>query len=86
MTADSSEGAPVAVEATFEPDGQIQPLAFTLNGQIHRISHRGRQWTDATGARHFLVMTTPDAIHELIFSPSTLTWRLITKTGGQALV
>ncbi|MCZ7570116.1 MAG: nicotinamide-nucleotide amidohydrolase family protein [Ardenticatenaceae bacterium] len=86
MTAGPPEGTPVAVEATFEPDGQITPVALTLEGRVQRISQRGRQWTDATGARHFLVMTTPDAIYELIFVPRTLSWRAITKTGGHVLV
>lgn len=86
MTELSPEGTPVVVETTFEPGGQITPLAFTLNGRTHRITQCGRRWTDATGARHFLVMTTPDAIHELIFDLPTLSWRVISKTGGQLLV
>lgn len=86
VPAASVEGTPVTVEARFEPDGQIVPVAFTLDGRERRITDRGRQWTGARGERHFLVMTAPTAIYELIFSPATLSWQVVTKTDGPAVV
>jgi len=68
---------PVAVEARFDEQGTITPQSFILHGRRHPVSDVGRQWTDDQGQRHFLVMTPPDRIFELVFQPVNLVWRVV---------
>jgi len=41
---------PVAVEARFDVDGTITPLALAWRGQMLRISDVGRSWVAAGSA------------------------------------
>lgn len=67
---------PLAVNARFDEAGEITPLSFVLHGRTHPISAVGRQWGDNQGRRHFLVMTPPDRIIEIVFHPVDLRWAL----------
>ena len=67
--------APVTVEARFEADGSIRPLAFMLDQQLIRIASLGRQW-EHNGERHFLVMSPDERVHELAYLPQQGVWRL----------
>jgi hypothetical protein len=67
---------PIAVEARFDPDGRIVPLAFLWKGQRIPVHTQGRQWRDE-GAYHFLVMDPGQQVYELVFSPSDSTWKLV---------
>lgn len=71
------EPTPIEVEARFWPDGRVEPLAFRWRGRWYAISGHGRQWEDAQGRRHFLVMTVPDRIWELAFDPAAGQWYLL---------
>jgi PncC family amidohydrolase len=76
-----------AVEATFAPDGAIKPGAFVWNGQRRQITDQGRRWKDdATGMRHFLVMTGDSRIWELRFDPTSLRWSIEPKTQARYVV
>jgi len=66
---------PVAVEARFDEDGSLTPIAFTWQGQKLRISDVGRRWTE-DNVRHYLVMTSAQETFELCFDVSTLRWRI----------
>ncbi len=66
---------PVAVEARFEPDGSIQPVALVLAGVRIRIASVGRQWDEADG-RHILVMSHSHQTAELVYSPAGASWKL----------
>lgn len=68
-----------SIEAAFEPDGNIRPLAFFWNGRNLRVTDRGRQWEEG-GTRHFLVMTAGDAVWELCFEPTSLHWSVTPKS------
>ena len=65
----------VIVEARFEPDGVIIPLAFIWRDQRYRISDLGRQW-ETEAERHFLVMTPSREVYELVFLLPEYSWRL----------
>lgn len=64
-----------SVEARFEADGTIRPLAFVWKGRSMRITDWGRQW-EKEGSRHFLVMTLGLRIWELRFMPLSLEWSI----------
>ncbi|NOZ06552.1 MAG: hypothetical protein GXP41_09435 [Chloroflexi bacterium] len=68
---------PVAVEAHFDEQGTITPQSFMLHGRRHPVSDVGRRWTDGQGRLHFLVMTPPDRIFEIVFQPANLVWRVV---------
>ncbi len=68
---------PIAVEAHFDEQGTITPQSFTLHGRRYPVSDAGRRWTDDQGQHHFLVMTPPDRIFELVFQPANLVWRAV---------
>jgi len=65
----------IAVEARFEPDGTIYPLAFILQGRRYRIASISRQW-EHDGEHRFLVMTSEEQIYVLAFLPDKRIWRL----------
>jgi hypothetical protein len=64
---------PVAVEAKFETDGSIRPLAFVWEDEIIRIVSMGRQW-EQDGEMHFLVMSMDEKVYELAYQPSEGRW------------
>lgn len=65
---------PIAVEARFTSDGNIEPLAFHWHDRRLVVAQQGRRWRDDEGRYHFLVMTPVDEIWELIFSRDALKW------------
>lgn len=65
----------IAVEARFEADGTIRPLAFNHHGVRYRVSSLGRQWEQGDEL-HFLVMTPSEQIYELVYQPSEGCWKL----------
>jgi hypothetical protein len=65
----------VTVEARFEPDGVIIPLAFIWRDHRHQISDLGRQW-ETEDERHFLVMIPSREVYELAFLLPESSWRL----------
>jgi PncC family amidohydrolase len=73
-----------AVEASFEPDGKILPLALTWNGRSLRVTDRGRQW-EKDGKRIFLVMTPGDEVWELCFDPAAVRWSITPKSHARQL-
>lgn len=74
-----------AVEAAFEPDGTIRPLAFVWKGRPMKVTDRGRQWR-SDDIRHFLVMTAANRIWELRFESTTLRWTIHPKTEARYVV
>jgi hypothetical protein len=66
---------PVAVEAKFEVDGSLRPLAFMWEDEIIRIASYGRQW-EKDGECHFLVMSASERVFELVYLPSEALWQL----------
>jgi len=78
---------PVAVEARFDADGTITPLALEWQGQRLLISDVGRSWATADGQfHHWLVMTVPHGTFELCLNTATLRWQITRpwKLVGQA--
>ena len=67
---------PIAVEARFERDGSIRPLAFVWEDEIRRVVSHGRQWEE-NGERHFLVMTADEGVYELAYQQQDGIWRLL---------
>jgi hypothetical protein len=65
----------IPVEARFETDGSIRPLAFYWKGDRHQIASTGRQW-ETEGERHFLVMTFQQKVYELSYSHEEGFWQL----------
>jgi hypothetical protein len=65
----------IAVEARFETDGTIRPLAFIQRGVRYRVASLGRQWEQGD-ERHFLVMTPSEQIYELVYQPGEGCWKL----------
>ena len=65
----------VEVEARFETDGTIHPLAFSWHGKRYRVASLGRQWEQGE-ARHFLVMAHDEQIYELAYFPEETCWKL----------
>jgi hypothetical protein len=65
----------IAVEARFEIDGAIHPLAFSWRGKRYRVVSLGRRWEEGE-ARHFLVMTPEEQIYELAYLLEESRWIL----------
>jgi len=55
--------------------GGLRPLAFTLNGLRRTISDWGRKWRQGDEI-HYLVMTRPGSVFELVYQPLAGNWRL----------
>jgi hypothetical protein len=66
---------PIAVEARFETDGSLRPLAFVWEDEIIRISAYGRRW-EQDDEDHFLVMTADERVYELAYLQSEGLWHL----------
>jgi hypothetical protein len=68
---------PVAVEARFDADGTITPLALEWQGRGLPISDVGRSWATADGQlRCWLVMIAARGTFELCLNTTTLRWRI----------
>lgn len=65
---------PLAVEARFEPDGSIQPVALIRNGKRIELQSVGRQWDEDDG-RHILVLSAGKQA-ELVYRAADASWRL----------
>jgi len=75
--ADRQMGHPIAVEARFGESGRVIPLNFVWRGQVYPITDVGRSWEDEQGRYHFLVMTPPDRVFEIVFASKALQWTLV---------
>jgi hypothetical protein len=67
---------PIAVEAWFDVDGNLKPMAFEWNEQHFIIDSHGRHWKE-DGNQHFLVMVAGDQVFELAYLRSKNQWQLI---------
>jgi hypothetical protein len=65
----------IAVEARFEADGTIRPLAFFHDGARYQVASLGRQWEQGD-ERHFLVMTPSEQVYELVYQLNEGCWKL----------
>jgi hypothetical protein len=65
----------IAVEARFEEDGAIRPLAFMWQGKRYQVASLGRHWKQ-DGEHRFLVMTHGEQIYELAYLIAEAAWRL----------
>jgi hypothetical protein len=68
---------PTVVDARFEEDGSLMPLAFQWGGARLPVASHGRAWATGEGEdlrRHYLVMTAGEMTFELAFAPGTLRW------------
>ncbi|MDQ4078797.1 MAG: CinA family protein [Chloroflexota bacterium] len=74
-----------AVEAVFEPDGAIRPLAFVWKGRSMEVTDRGREWR-SDDTHHFLVMTADNRVWELRFESAALRWTIHPKTEARYVV
>ncbi len=66
---------PIAVEAKFETDGSIRPLAFIWKDERVAIASLGRRW-EQDGEVHFLVMSADEKVYELAFRQTDSVWLL----------
>ena len=79
---------PTAVEARFDEEGRVTPIAFSWQRRDVRISDVGRRWTESRGPhpvlrpgrtcqiRHYLVMTPGQDTFELCLDTDTLRWKI----------
>jgi len=70
---------PTAVEARFDEEGRVTPIAFHWRGQKVRISDVGRRWTEVCDTHriyHYLVMTPSQDTFELCLNTETMQWRI----------
>ena len=65
----------IPVEARFEQDGSLRPIAFEWQGRRFEIESHGRQWEES-GKHHFLVMVSGDQVFELVYLRQGNQWRL----------
>lgn len=66
----------VEVTVKFDLCGDLLPLKFIWNENLHEIPAVGRHWEDALG-KHFLVMNLKDQVFELLFIPVENRWYLM---------
>jgi len=79
---------PVSVEARFEADGTITPLAVLWEGQYWPIESVGRRWEEGDPPhrrRCFLVMLPTRCTLELKLDTATLRWT-VTRVWEQPLM
>ena len=93
VTAMDKDAVPVleanAVDARFDPNGRITPLAFEWRGQRLTVAQLGRMWSTGQGERlvqHYLVSAPGEAVFELAFEQSTLRWRVLRSRSRPVLV
>jgi hypothetical protein len=66
---------PVAVEAHFDDQGTLRPIAFVWHGEHLIIESAGRQW-ESQQYRHFLVMVAGMGVFELTYHQTEHRWHL----------
>ncbi|MDH7485055.1 MAG: hypothetical protein QHJ81_02130 [Anaerolineae bacterium] len=80
MTAWQFVDEPIVVQARFDAQGQVRPVAFVWRSRTRYITEWGRQWVEETGAdaprRCFLVQTASGDTFELQLELKTLRWWL----------
>jgi hypothetical protein len=82
-------GAPTSVEARFDEDGRLTPLAFHWHGLRLTVASWGRTWFAGDGTQqrqHFLVMTASRRTFELAFASDVRRWWVIRAGSGEAWV
>ena len=70
---------PTAVEARFDEEGRVTPIAFSWQRRDVRISDVGRRWTESRGPhqiRHYLVMTPGQDTFELCLDTGAMQWKI----------
>ena len=67
---------PIAVEARFEANGTLRPIAFEWKGQRFIIENHGRRWEE-NGTQHFLVMVQGEQVFEIAFLQGENQWQLL---------
>lgn len=65
----------IGVDCTFEDSGKVRVRRIQVDDRWHVVDP-GRQWLDESG-RHVLVMIPGGRVFEILLSPETLTWTLI---------
>lgn len=65
----------IAVEARFEAEGTLRPIAFEWKGQRFIIESYGRRWEE-NGTQHFLVMVHGEQVYEITFLHGENQWKL----------
>ena len=81
-------GTHTMVEARFDEEGSLTPLAFHWRGRRMPVAACGRTWVTGCGeARewHYLVMTAGEETFELVLERYTLQWRVLRQRAAQAL-
>jgi hypothetical protein len=66
---------PIQVTARLDAQGQVQPLEFTWNDELHPVASTGRRWEDSDG-QHVLVMDHRSRVYELVFIAREMGWYL----------
>ncbi|MDX1415443.1 MAG: hypothetical protein R3293_14700 [Candidatus Promineifilaceae bacterium] len=66
---------PIGVDCRFEQNGQVQVRRMAV-GDSWLVVEPGRQWIDEDG-RHVLIMVPGGRVFEIVLSPETLTWKLV---------
>jgi hypothetical protein len=66
----------IPVEARFEPDGSLRPLAFEWQEKRYQVESQGRQWEE-NRIQHFLVMVSGDQVFELAYFLDMNQWQVI---------
>ena len=69
---------PIMVEAQFEQDGTLRPVAFQWQGEMLRVNSLGRRW-DSEDYRHFLVEVNGLGVFELVHHLTEYSWKLSRK-------
>jgi PncC family amidohydrolase len=75
----------VNVEARFDKEGRLTPLAFEWQGRSTPITSLGRTWSTQERGKvfeHYLVSTPGETVAELIFESGTRRW-LVARRGGR---
>lgn len=75
---------PIGVECTFSSNGTVRVRRVEMGGKW-QVVEQGRQWVDENG-RHVLVMLPGNLTREIVFSPRTLTWQLLSSRSDKQVV
>ena len=66
---------PIGVDCTFDEDGRVRVRRVKM-GNSWLVVDPGRQWVDEHG-RHALIMIPGGRVFEIVLSPETLSWNLV---------
>jgi hypothetical protein len=70
----------VAVDARFDQEGDVIPLAFKWQGQWLPVASVGRTWSTGKGNKlvhHYMVSTPGETVFELTFELATTRWHVV---------